>query len=475
MSLLVKNLSANDFVRKMATLLSGTAAGQAILLIASPLLTRLYTPEHFGIAALVGSVLAVIGVFASLRYEMAIPLPSDDDEAAQILVLCFMVLFGVGAITLVFVFCLGGVLSVLLNAPELGDYLWLLPVGVVVQGAYVILCNWGIRERNFVGIAKSKILQSSTAIFIQLSAPLLGAGGLVLGQVAGQGIGALTLARFSIKKRETPIISWRKIRACIRRYRNFPIHSTWAGLLNTGGSQLPTVLIGIYFGAPALGLYALSQRVLSLPVNLLGEALQNVFFSESVASYRRGELAAKVENLLYALVQLACPPLLIIIHFLPILFETIFGAAWRDAGVIAQWMVPWLAMQFWVAPLSVINAVTENQRLGLLMQAQLFLVRLASIVFGAYAGDILTAIQFFSIGSVLSYALFLWAILATCGLSIFVFLKALAKGVAFGGVISLPVAVYATFFEGPAILILTLMMSISLFGLRAFVFAKRGV
>lgn len=70
----------------MGVLVGGTTGAQLLAVLAAPLLTRLYTPEDFGLLAVYASLLGLIAVIASLRYELAIPLPTDDTEAAAVAV-----------------------------------------------------------------------------------------------------------------------------------------------------------------------------------------------------------------------------------------------------------------------------------------------------------------------------------------------------------------------------------------------------
>ena len=43
------------------------------------------------------------------------------------------------------------------------------------------------------------------------------------------------------------------------------------------GTQLPPLMIAAFFTAAGAGLYALAHRVLTLPMTLIGSALQSVF------------------------------------------------------------------------------------------------------------------------------------------------------------------------------------------------------
>jgi len=63
------------FAKDVLKLASGTVLAQIISILSAPLLTRLFGPEAFGLAALFGSVSGIIGVVACLRYELSIMLP----------------------------------------------------------------------------------------------------------------------------------------------------------------------------------------------------------------------------------------------------------------------------------------------------------------------------------------------------------------------------------------------------------------
>lgn len=129
-------LPKGGFARGVSVLAGGTAGAQILLLLAAPLLTRLYTPEDYGLLAVHGSLLAIIGVVASLRYELAIPLPEENQEAANVVVLCLLLLVVTSLLTAVLVFFFADPIASLLGVPKLATYFWLLPVGGLIIGAY---------------------------------------------------------------------------------------------------------------------------------------------------------------------------------------------------------------------------------------------------------------------------------------------------------------------------------------------------
>ena len=72
---LMRILPKSRFARNVAVVSAGSAMGQGLLIVSAPLLTRLYTPADFGVLAVYVSIVSILVVVASLRYEMAINLP----------------------------------------------------------------------------------------------------------------------------------------------------------------------------------------------------------------------------------------------------------------------------------------------------------------------------------------------------------------------------------------------------------------
>lgn len=375
--------------------MGGTAGAQILGVLAAPLLTRLYTPNDFGMLAVYAGLLGLVSVIASMRYELAIPLPNDDAEAANLVALC-LVLVGVNTL-------IAGVLTVLLRepisnfleVPQLAPYLWLLPLGVLAGGVYNVFNYWAVRTKCFGSIASTRITQSIAALFIQLGAFKLGFVAMLIAQVAGQSVGSIRLWRTALGSGEFNAVSWSGIKQVARRYQHFPIFSTWEGLANTAGLQLPPLLFAMLFGPAAAGLYTLANRILSLPLSLIGSAIGQVFFSNAAEAHRNGRLGPLVAQLHAKLAHIGLPPAMLIVLVGPDLFTLVFGKEWRQAGEFSRWMAPWLYFVFVASPLSTLFAIVEQQKQGLAFQITLLLARLLAIGCGAWLGDLkITVILF---------------------------------------------------------------------------------
>ena len=75
-------------------MLTGTAAGQLVSILLSPVLTRLYSPQQFGVLSVYTALLTILVVIASLRYELTVPMAASDEDAINLVALCCCVLAG---------------------------------------------------------------------------------------------------------------------------------------------------------------------------------------------------------------------------------------------------------------------------------------------------------------------------------------------------------------------------------------------
>lgn len=395
-----KLLPKGQFARGVSVLVGGTAASQLLTVLAIPLITRLYTPEDFGILAAFTAFLAFFTVVAAARYDLTLPLPEKDEDAANLLALGASIVTLVTLLAAIVFLVWPTEIAEAINAPELGKYMWLLPVSIFFGGMYQLFSKWSVRTKEFNAIAKTKITQSVAQLFVQIAGYALGPFALLLGHATGQGAGASNLARSAIKRPELKTVSIKDMRQQAVRYKQFPIYSTWTALFNTASLQLAPLVFITLFGGAIAGLYALTLRVLTMPSSLIGNAIGSVFLSTAPQAHREGKLAALVKDLHSKLALAGALPLMVLLFFGPDLFALVFGESWRKAGTYAQWMAPWIYLQFQWSPLSMLASVLELQRAALISQLLTFVAR-----FGA-----LWAAWHFSLSA--DHAVFLFAVVS---------------------------------------------------------------
>ncbi|WP_166253979.1 lipopolysaccharide biosynthesis protein [Marinobacter salicampi] len=399
------------FVRGVSVLVGGTAGAQALMILASPLLTRLYTPEDFGLLAVYGGLLALFTVVASLRYELAIPLPENHTEAANLVVLSLLIVLMMTSVSGLMVWLAGKQIAYALDSPTLAMYFWLLPVGVFFSGIYKVFNYWGVRTKAFGDIARTRVSQTLTTLAIQILGFKLGGMALIVGQASGQGVGSFRLARNAFTYQEFKTCSLQGCLAAAKRYKQFPLYSTGSGLFNTAGTQLPPLLFAALFSASSAGLYALASRILKLPMTVLGGAIGQVYFSNLAEAQRKSKLPALVERGFLSLLKLSMPVAAVFMIVAPDLFSFVFGESWRLSGEVARWMTPWLVFQFIGSPLSAVYFVAEKEKMGLIFQVAMFSFRVVSVWVGYHYFEFVGTLIIFSTISAISYLFYIFSVL----------------------------------------------------------------
>lgn len=383
---IVKSFAAlrkNKFARSVTVLVGGTAFAQIITIVALPLLTRLYGPDDFALLAVYTAALGMISVVGCLRLDIAIPLPENDLDAANLLVGCLIIaaLFGVLLAAVVLIW--PQALARLLGQPKIESYLWLLPLGVWLASSYSALQFWATRKKNFNIVARTRMGQSllGTATQIGCGFLMLGPLGLLLGQLMLSGAGTVSLIRSLFSSGKSDIFSVNKdgIKKQIIDYKNFPKYSTLEALSNSAATQLPIIIIATVAVSTEAGYLLLAMRIMSGPMRLIGRAVGQVYLSQAPDAYRDGGLGDLASRTVGGLIKIGVGPLIFLGIISPFLFPIIFGAEWERAGELVAWMVPWMILQFIAAPISMSMYVRNLQ--GMMLALTLFglMARLSSI------------------------------------------------------------------------------------------------
>ena len=365
----VANRPAGAAARQVMTLVTGTGLAQLIPLAVSPLLTRLYTPHDFGVFALYASLLAVLAVLGSARYELALMLPKDDTDALALVALAMAIVLATSAVVLAAVLLFQADLARWLDSPAVGPWLFLVPVSMLLTGLVNTLTVWANRTSNYRQISISRVLQSASAaaVAVALGWGLSGGSqagvGLVLGAVVGQALAAASLAwpfwrRWGARLQG---VGWQPMRAQALRFREFPAINMPHALLDALQGSGVVALIAALFGPTLLGFHALAQRVVRTPMATLGSAVAQVFQKRAADALHAGGDTRRLVDAVLRRLGAAAVAVLPLLWFAPELFAFVFGAAWREAGVYAQILTPWLLLNFMLSPLSQLPLLLGRQ------------------------------------------------------------------------------------------------------------------
>jgi len=359
----------SEFSRNVLTLMTGTTIAQAIPIAISPILTRIYTPEDFGVFALYMSVASLLSVMATGRYELAIMLPKKDEDAINIVALSILIAFFVSFISFLIVFIFNAQITNLLGNPEISSWLYFIPITVLLTGIYQSFNYWSNRKKQYKRLATSRVVQSGTTSASNLAMGFggFGSSGLILGGVLGQVVATWILGT-RIFKSDLELfkksVNSLKIFALIKKYIKMPMLNLPNAVIDGFRLSGITILIAKYFTVASLGQFSLAWKMLQMPMSLIGSSISQVFF-QKIASSKKSELYYLVKQFIVK-ASLSILPVFIVIYFFSVdIFSFVFGEKWKIAGEIASVLSPWIFINFISSPIANVFIILNKQEIVL--------------------------------------------------------------------------------------------------------------
>jgi O-antigen/teichoic acid export membrane protein len=416
---LKSRLPKNTFWRNLTVIAGGTAAGEAVTIAASPVLSRLYVPDDFGLLSVYASLVSIVAVVSSLSYHLAIPAPERDEDAANITALSLALVLVTALLSAAAAFLFHARLEQFLGTPGFSRYLVAVPLGVLGLSAYEVLAQWAGRKKNFGILAAANAQRSISQTAIQLAGGVAHVGpiGLIVGQLFSQWGGTVRVARKSWRADSDKFraVTWRTIAVAARRFRKFPMLTLPQSVLNAIDNNVALLLFAHFFGATVTGYFALGNRLVSIPFGLIGNSAQRVFYPAAAAAQVNGTLARETAETYAHLLRLVLPIVLVMTACAPELFAVLMGAQWREAGVYMQWLSLRACFTMLVFPLVPLIFVLERHGVGTLFSGAQLVVRIGAVVIGGRLGDARLTVALLGVGTGLQWLIYLFYLLKISG------------------------------------------------------------
>ncbi|ANE35134.1 putative polysaccharide translocase [Campylobacter iguaniorum] len=347
----------SEFNKNILTLLSGTIISQAIPIAISPILTRIYAPDDFGIFALFLAISSIFGTIVTLRYEMAIMLPKKDEDAINILAMGFIATCFMSLVFLILVIIFGDWFVARLENKEIGLWLYFIPITVFFLGIFNLLSYFNIRKKNYVNLKNATILKSIIFSVVQLCVGIIkpGACGLILGDITSKMCANLQLLKNIIQdKALMSKISKIKIMALAKKYKDFPTHNTISSLFNAFSGQLVFIMIPKIFGFIISGYFFLPNKMIDFSSALISNSISQVYL-QNISENKNKNLQnlPLFKSTLKKLFLIALCISIVGYILSPLVFPFIFGESWAISGEIAQYLFVIFLIKFCVRPLEV--------------------------------------------------------------------------------------------------------------------------
>lgn len=406
-------LAKKPFVRNVTILATGTALAQAVTMVFSPIITRLYGPEAYGILGVFTGIVGIISPIAALAYPIAIVLPRNEEDAKGLARLSLFIAGGMSILVTLILLFLNDPLIALFKIEVIAPYIYLIPLVIFFSALLEVMSQWLIRTNQYSITAKVAFLQAlimnSTKAGIGWFNPT--AVVLIIFATINSGFQAFMLfvgMKRSKRKQSIEIDKPETLKDLAKKYRDFPMFRAPQIFINAISQSLPVFLLASFFGPSSVGFYSIGIAVLSMPSQLIGKSVGDVFYPRiAKAANNKENLTYLIKKATFALAATAVVPFGLVILFGPWLFQFVFGQEWLVAGEYARWLAIWSFFMFLNSPS--INALpVMNEQLFHLKFTIFSLVgRTAALAIGYYffSSDLVAIALFGIIGAILNFSI----------------------------------------------------------------------
>jgi lipopolysaccharide exporter len=340
-----RRMASGSFARGLTILTSTSLVQTLITFAAAPVLSRMFSPEQFGIAALLLVVAAIPTLAATGQYYVAFGIARNGIEAVNIAALSLLLL------TLLSLAMLPTMLALRAHADLLpgflapvAPYFWTVPGLMAAVATMSIYRVWEIRLARYRSMVGNRLLETAGMNAIQIGLGLIGAGalGLILGRLLGVAAAAVHGLVFMVRPlgwRGLRGISQRRVCTVARRHWRFPAYHLPAQSLGVVAQHLTPILLGALYSLSSVGFFWFASRLLARPGNVFGGNVARVYFQHAADRRRAREPVFGLFWRSTGLLLLAgIVPFGAVMAYGPPLFAFVFGAEWETAGHYARWI-----------------------------------------------------------------------------------------------------------------------------------------
>jgi O-antigen/teichoic acid export membrane protein len=385
-----KYVGNSKYKKNVLIMVVGRVIAQAIPILLTPLLTRIYSPEEFGVFAIYSIVVSLVAMVSNGRYCLSIILPKEREKAQFLVFLSSIFTIIVSLLFFVILLLVGKSFFAVLNIETLDRYLILLVLNILLAGLYEAIYYYALREKKYKILSSNIIIQAVVLITVRLITGYLGYTniGLLISYLSGYFVGYILLFKRLELKLEYKIFK-DNVKDLISKYSNFPKFSLFSDILGTLTTSLPSIFLNKIFGSGEVGYLSLSEKVLGAPIWFITSSVGDVFKQEASEQYRNGgsckTIFVKTSKTLFTI---GIIPFLLIFIFVPPLIPFVFGEIWGPAGNYIRFLSIMYFSSFIVNPTAHMVYIVNKQQYAALFQGSKIFSILIAFILGFYYKDL---------------------------------------------------------------------------------------
>jgi O-antigen/teichoic acid export membrane protein len=400
-----------SFTQDVAIVGGGKTLVAIIGFLFIPILSRLYTPEAYGIFSLYYAIVTFLAILFTLSYPSALIIAEDEKSFYNLFTLSTLTLILFTFILLILLIFLKEKIN---NAAHLftnPDYIYFIPVGIVLNGAILIFVPWNIRRKQFIF---SSSVATGHNLLIRIINLILGLVykfnnfGLILGNQIGRFLAVLMHLKKNIPREKRSLcenVSWQGILKAARNYKNYPLFILPGTIVENLKNQAAIYFIGFGFSKVILGNFSIALSVLSAPIQILANSISSVFLEKVNRLYLtdRAKIPVFVNELLIKLFIIGLLPFSLLVVFSEELIVFFLGENWQMAGKFTSILGSYFFVLLLISPIIPVLQVFKKERQIFIFNTSGFIINVVSLSIGLYFANIDLLILLFSLSNFILY------------------------------------------------------------------------
>jgi O-antigen/teichoic acid export membrane protein len=365
-----KIISSNYILKNVSFLILGTLFAQGIQVLATPYLARIYSPQIFGIFSIYFSIVSLISVFITGRYEYSILVYKNSRKAYNAFYLTIFVIFSLSLVLLL-------IYRLLTTSDYVNSYFqsvqnykiiepFIIPIAlntlfIGIYQSLIFLLNY---ENDYRSLSKSRIVLSIVTILIQIVFSELSIWGLIIGNIIGYIVSDFVLILIIKIKFHFKGVNTEDIVFIARENKELPFVNGTHSMINILKDNYINFFLYSTYSNVILGNYYLMFRIIKIPVSLIGSSISQVLIRE--LSINSNDFMLVLRKVLLALIVIGFFPTFILFFWGEDIFIFVFGEKWRIAGKMAEALSIYMFSHFLASPLTGIPIILKMQKVGLI-------------------------------------------------------------------------------------------------------------
>jgi len=398
----------SEYVYNFKKLITASILSQIIIILSSPFITRLYSPETFGTWALFISFVSILSSLVVAGYQNTIIISRDPKETDQLLISCFVLVF-LFSLLIFSIMTIGEeYLKKTFKAEKIYFWWHFIIFIVIIHGLTTVLQSYFNRYKEYKILAIIQIYRSIIYLIVVISLGYLklSFSGLFFAElIASLSIFFYLIYRIDLKKIFLKIDIQTLL--VLKKYKKFPLFHLTGSFINIVTSLMPIFFLTKYFSETIAGYYVLAFKSIFAPFGFISSAISTLNMKKvSDLLYTKGNAIKYFLKISIILFFIIIIPGFILIMFGPEIFIFIFGKNWEIAGEFASIVMPAAIVMFIVSPISSVLTAAKKLNLYFIWSLSYFLACLIFFIFFSNDLGVKEVLKYFTKLNIVFYTLY---------------------------------------------------------------------